>query len=189
MIINTTKVTDLMVRYGLKSTDELLLIQCIFQRDYRSLHNLAICKGKDAAFTHDIIIGLVEKNIFQKEPLRHHKKNEDICMMDLFLTPEFIDQHFIETKLAGEQLWLAYPNATEINGQYMPLKKGDKIGNIYYDKDKLIAVYCNKIGNNLALHREILEKVEAHKKVGNINFAIRSFILDELWESLILIKD
>ena len=109
--------------------------------------------------------------------------------MDLFLTPEFIDQHFIETKLAGEQLWLAYPNATEINGQYMPLKKGDKIGNIYYDKEKLIAVYCNKIGNNLALHREILEKVEAHKKVGNINFAIRSFILDELWESLILIKD
>lgn len=189
MLINNAKVTELMVQYGLKTVDELLLIKCVFERDYSSLHKLAICKGKEASFTHDVIIALVDKNIFQKEPLRHHKKNEDICMMDLFLTTEFIDKHFIETKLAGEQLWLAYPNSTEINGQYIPLKKGDKIGNIYYDKDKLIDVYCKKIGHNLELHKEILKKVEAHKKLGNINFAIRSFILDELWESLDLPQD
>ena len=65
MLINNAKVTELMIQYGLKTVDELLLIKCVFERDYNSLHKLAICKGKEASFTHDVIIGLIDKNIFQ----------------------------------------------------------------------------------------------------------------------------
>lgn len=179
MFINPSQAMKVMEAYNLKSFDELFLIQCVYTKDTDTLYKF-FTKVKNTLFTNDVIHRLAKDGIFQEEPLKY--TNGSIEIFDLFLTTDFIQKFFPEVENLGKELWNVYPNTAFINGQDVVLKKGEKIGNVYYDKDKLMSVYCEKIKFNKELHQQIIAKVNKNKDM--INFTLRSFILDELWESL-----
>lgn len=183
-MINAKRVVDIMKRYNMQNLDEFMIAYCTFTRDLESLYLYMHCKEatpEGTYFAQELIMKMADKGILQKEPLNNPHKVE---FADLYVTEEFANKFFIEEKFAGEELWNAYPNNTTISGNYVILKKGEKIGNVYYDKDKLIQVYCDKIGHDRQLHNEIIKKVKKAKELGKINFTLRSFILDELWMAL-----
>lgn len=173
-----------MQKYNMQSLDEFMIAYCTFTRDLESLFHYMECReeteeGKE--FSSDLIGRMAEKGILMKEPLNNVLKIE---FGDMYVEEEFAKQFFVDAHIAGEELWAAYPNSTNINGNFIILKKGEKIGNVYYDKEKLIEVYCNKIGHDRELHANIIKRVLQAKKLGKINFTLRSFVLDSLWEAL-----
>ena len=172
-----------MQKYNMQSLDEFMIAYCAFTRDLESLHNYMECKdGTDEGkyFAVSLIRSMADKGILMKEPLDNEYKVE---FTDLYIDEEFAKQFFIDSQIAGDELWAAYPNSTTIQGNFIILKKGEKIGNVYYDKDRLIEIYCNKIGHDRDLHNSIIKKVTQAKKLGKINFTLRSFVLDSLWEA------
>ncbi len=192
-MINVKKVITLMQKYDMQSLDEFIIAYCTFTRDLESLHNYMQCKEeftyvddegverKGSYFSNTLIQKMAAKGILMKEPLDNDLKIE---FTDLYIDEEFGKQFFVDAEIAGEELWTAYPNSMTIQGNFIILKKGEKIGNVYYDKEKLIQIYCEKIGHDRELHKEIIKKVLQAKKLGKINFTLRSFILDSLWEAL-----
>ena len=178
MFINQKQALAVMKEYGLSSFDELFLIQCLYTRDMHTLVDF-FTNHKDELFTNDGIRRLAKFEVLQESHLP--PKGQPIEFADLYLTKSFIDKFFTSEE-AGKELWLIYPNTAYINGQDVILKKGEKIGTEYYDKDKLISIYHKKIAGNKELHDKIIEKVKKNKAM--INFTLRSFILDELWDSL-----
>lgn len=168
-----------MINYKLKSLDELFLIQCVLKRDFSTL-NEYFHKCMDSKFLPERIWSMVDAGIFNKDNIVPDKFGM-IDMFDLVLTNEFLNKYYVTTKQAGIEFWDKYPNFADISGQSVPLKKGYQEGNRYIDKDALIDLYLKKINYDLEKHNEITKKLDLHKD--SINVAIRSFILDELWES------
>ena len=188
MFLNLKKSVDVAEELGLNSLDELFLIQVLFQRSNTSFTALDkfFRKIKKEVFSTTTIESFLRAGILQEEPLRHwiKNKNSTVEIVDLYLTQEFYERFFILTDYAGRELFEAYPKTAIIQNATIILQKGEKIGNIYYDRDKLMQLYGEKIGNDLELHKEVLAKVKAN--FNDINFTIRSFIFDELWLSLSL---
>jgi len=91
----------------------------------------------------------------------------------------------LSTLSLQEKLNKNYPDTTTIQGGTVILKKGEKIGNIYWGKDELIELYCKKIDNDRVLHMQIMDCIKRCKDKGIINFTLRSFIFDSLWETLL----
>lgn len=192
-MINVKKVIELMQKYDMQTLDEFIIAYCTFTRDLESLHNYMQCKDvmeyvddngevkKGSFFSNALVKNMATKGILMKEPLDN---DYNIEFADLYIDEEFANKFFVDAQIAGDELWAAYPNSTTIQGNYIILKKGEKIGNVYYDKDKLIEIYCTKIGSDRELHNSIIKKVLQAKKLGKINFTLRSFVLDSLWEAL-----
>ena len=180
-MLSTFKIVEICHKYDI-NVEQFFLINLLHRKDYKTFIEY-VTKCKKSFYTNQELLVLANKGILEAEPIAEAiKVNSRLEMFDLFLTEEFRDLYYIDSEEAGKELWENYPNTTFIDGRDVPLKKGDKIGNVYYDKDTLIKLYCDKIQNNLDKHREIISKLKANKD--KINFAIRSFILDEMWDSL-----
>ena len=92
---------------------------------------------------------------------------------------------FIDTEEAGLALFEAYPHFLNIGGQQVVAKKGGNINGVYYGKDELISLYAKKIGNDIVKHNSIIEAIEKAKQQNVINFTLRDFIYNELWDAFI----
>ena len=180
-MLSAFKITEICKNYEI-TIEDFFLIHVLYRKDYLSF-NSYITECKKEFYSNKQLESLAIKRILQLEPIQNALDlNIPLEMFDLYLTEEFRDKYYIDTDEAGKELWAVYPNTAFIGGQDVILKKGEKIGNTYFDKDKLIKLYCEKIQNNLEVHRNIIAKVTANKE--SINFTIRAFIFDELWDSL-----
>lgn len=180
-MLSAFKIVDICQKYEITS-EEFFLIHLLYRKDYLSFSKY-LTKCKKSFYSNNELLALAEKGILKAEPIEDAVRlNCKLEMLDLFLTEEFRNQYYKDTEEAGKELWEAYPNTAFIGGQDVILKKGEKIGAVYFDKDTLIKLYCEKIQNNLEVHKEIIAKIKANKDI--INFTIRAFIFDELWDSL-----
>lgn len=189
-MINTSKVINLMIQYKMTSLDEFMIMYCVYTKDLKSLHkyieNRVEHVREDGSinrhFSIELIKSMADRGILDASYLNF--RTNKIDFLDLYITDSFAEKFFVDSMQAGEELYDAYPNSTEINGQFVILKKGQQIGNVYYGKDLLIEMYAKKIGNDIDKHRKVIEITKKAKEAGIINFTLRSYILDELWDSL-----
>ena len=175
-----------MKKYDLQSIEGLLLAHCAFMANEQHPEYLEFIKiildqlGK-GKFSKDSVQEMVDKGIIDG---RFIKTPDDLNFANIYLTDEFQEAYYVDSNTAGEELWDAYPNTTIIDGRSVILKKGEKIGDTYWDKDALILMYSKKIGSNKELHQSIVSKIKKAKELGVLNFTLRSFIFDEMWGSL-----
>lgn len=182
-MIDVKKLTKVMKKYDLQSIEGLLLAHCAFMETPEYLEFMEIILkqlGKDK-FSKDSIQEMIDKNIIDG---RFIKDINNLSYGDIFITDEFMQAYYVDSGRAGQELWDAYPNTTVIDSRSVILKKGEKIGDTYWDKDALMALYSKRIGADKDLHNSIIEKVKRAKELGVLNFTIRSFIFDSLYESL-----
>lgn len=175
-----------MKKYDLQSIEGLLLAHCAFMANEQHPEYLEFIKiildqlGK-GKFSKDSVQEMIDKGIIDG---RFIKTPDDLNFANIYLTDEFQEAYYVDSNTAGEELWDAYPNTTIIDGRSVILKKGEKIGDTYWDKDALILMYSKKIGSNKELHQSIVSKIRKAKELGVLNFTLRSFIFDEMWGSL-----
>lgn len=182
-MIDVKQLTKIMKKYDLQSIEGLLLAHCSFMEGPEYLEFMEIILkqlGKDK-FSKDSIQEMIDKKIIDG---RFIKDLDDLSYGDIFITDEFMNAYYIDSNKAGQELWDAYPNTTIIDGRSVILKKGERIGDTYWDKDSLIALYSKKIAASKELHESIIKKVKIANQSGLLNFTIRSFIFDSLYESL-----
>lgn len=185
MLINHDKITKICTEYGID----------IYQYWVLSLRLTEDWKNLDTyrnvfPIKFDKILDLEVKGYI--EPINDFIKqgHDDLDMFDITPTGKVADSLFVEMDIAGNQLYTVYPKYITINGQSIVATKGETINGKYYDKDLLIETYSKKIGLNKELHNKVIEAVRIGKEKGCINFVLRSFILDELWENLFeILKD
>jgi len=185
-MIDVKQLTKIMKKYDLQSIEGLLLAHCAFMANEQHPEYLEFIKiildqlGK-GKFSKDSVQEMVDKGIIDG---RFIKTPDDLNFANIYLTDEFQEAYYVDSNTAGEELWDAYPNTTIIDGRSVILKKGEKIGDTYWDKDALILMYSKKIGSNKELHQSIVSKIKKAKELGVLNFTLRSFIFDEMWGSL-----
>jgi len=185
-MIDVKQLTKIMKKYDLQSIEGLLLAHCAFMANEQHPEYLEFIKiildqlGK-GKFSKDSVQEMIDKGIIDG---RFIKTPDDLNFANIYLTDEFQEAYYVDSNTAGEELWDAYPNTTIIDGRSVILKKGEKIGDTYWDKDALILMYSKKIGSNKELHQSIVSKIRKAKELGVLNFTLRSFIFDEMWGSL-----
>lgn len=98
--------------------------------------------------------------------------------LDMYeVTEKFYKKLFINTNMAGEELWENYPPFLYINGSRVSARGADK--------EKLIESYSKKIKNNIELHNQVIEIVKTNKDI--LNMGIDKFVNTEYWLDLITI--
>ena len=185
-MIDVKQLTKIMKKYDLQSIEGLLLAHCAFMASEQHPEYLEFIKiildqlGK-GKFSKDSVQEMIDKDIMDS---RFIGNLDDLNFANIYVTDRFREAYYVDSQTAGEELWDAYPNTTVIDGRSVILKKGEKIGDTYWDKDALILMYSKKIGSNKDLHESIVLKVKKARELGVLNFTIRSFIFDSLYESL-----
>src|SRR6185312_12624375 len=185
-MIDVKQLTKIMKKYDLHSIEGLLLAHCAFianeqHPEYLEFIKIILDQLGKGKFSKDGVQEMIDKGIIDG---RFIKTPDDLNFANIYLTDEFQEAYYVDSNTAGEELWDAYPNTTIIDGRSVILKKGEKIGDTYWDKDALILMYSKKIGSNKELHQSIVSKVRKAKELGVLNFTLRSFIFDEMWGSL-----
>jgi hypothetical protein len=106
---------------------------------------------------------------------------------DIVLTEDF-GNNLPQTKEMADELYATYPNTVLIDGRQVELKKGAELTingvKSYYSKDKLKLMYLEKINYDANKHRKIIDDLKQAIRENRINCAIRSFIIDSMWEDL-----
>jgi hypothetical protein len=183
MFLKTKKIIEILNRYKI-NLDQLFILHCIALNDNESLAEYSKSIG---VFDPELIMDLVNKDLLVREQIPNYG---DIEFLDLYLTEKAKQELFVATQIAGVQLWNAYPDFIIINGTKTITKKGGEFNGKYWDKQMLIELYCEKIGFDVELHKKIINTVKIADSNNMINFVIRSFIWDELWESLfVMVED
>lgn len=181
-MIDVKLLNKIMLKYNLQNIEGLILAHCAFVQDADHLQLIdTIIRQFPNKITKSSIQEMIDKKIIDGSRI---KSLDNMNFMDIYVTEKFRESYYVDANIAGEELWAVYPNTADINGRSTILKKGEKIGDIYMDKDFLIAYYSKKIGYNKKKHEEIINKVIKANENKVINFTLRSFILDELWDSL-----
>lgn len=182
MLINSKRITEICVKYNI-SIEQFWILYLKITNDWENLDKY--CKEFEPNLK--IILDLEAKGYI--EPLNDCIKNgrQALEMFDILPIGEITENLFIEAKIAGQQLFTVFPKFITMNGINIVATKGENINGTYYDKDKLIEIYCSKIGNDRELHIKILNAIKIAKEKNYINFVLRSFILDELWDNLFTI--
>lgn len=139
---------------------------------------------------HDILLPLIELEYVEPiEGLTKYSNNFRINKNDPYLwdnlkvTDKFIEELFINYKEAGEELFEVYPAFTEINGKKISNLKGGDYKSKYLGKDEMIDLYLEKINHSYHQHKENIEGVKKAIKLNHQLPIIRSYIIDELWNS------
>lgn len=96
----------------------------------------------------------------------------DFDVIAYFATPKFYNELFVETDLAGEEFWKAYPDKIIINGAEVRAKTGDK--------EELTKLYAKKIKYNKNTHKKVLESLKKDIEEG-LNMGIEKYIRSEQW--------
>lgn len=179
MLINSKRITQICKKYSI-SIEQFWILYLRITDDWENLQ--LYCD--DFTIKLEIILDLEAKGYI--EPLHECIKNrtEPLEMFDISPIGEIIDKLFVESKFAGTQLFTVFPKYIKVNGNTVVATQGETINGTYYDKDKLIEVYSSKIGHDKELHTKILNAVKIGKDRNLINFVLRKFIMDELWENL-----
>ena len=185
-MIDVKQLIKIMKKKDLKSVEGLLLAHCAFMAneqhpEYLEFINILLDQLGRGKFSKESVQEMIDKDIIDG---RFIGSLDDLNFANIYVTDNFREAYYIDSNTAGEELWEAYPNTTVIDGRSVILKKGEKIGDTYWDKDALIQMYSRKIGSSKELHESIVSKVKKAKELGVLNFTIRSFIFDSLYESL-----
>lgn len=102
-----------------------------------------------------------------------NERGEDL-FHKYFATPKFYDEIFVDTDIAGEELWEAYPEYLLIDSKQWKAKT--------CDKDEIIEIYCRKIKYNKVLHKKAMDALEQEKKEG-VRMGIEKWVRSEQWKN------
>ena len=97
-----------------------------------------------------------------------------------FLPSSKFQNILTEPMIIGEELVSTYPSYAVIKGVTVPLKAGNR--------KAFRENYCNSIGNNLKLHKEIMEALLWAKTQDILKMSISNFIESESWRDLLTMK-
>lgn len=187
---NPDKLTDIYVKYGL-TPNQFYILHLTYRKDWNNLYkykeNVVSKVTENGKKLHGFDIEEELRPLVDKGYLVDWGKKFEV--LDLMVNPEFAEKLFVDTFEAGEELWKEYPHFLDINGQKVVAKKGGEINGKYYGKEELIQLYSTKIGNAKDKHQWIISKLKLAISQKIINFPLRNFIYDEMWEAFELLED
>jgi len=197
---NAEKLTNIYVKYGI-TPNQFYVLYLIYSKDWNNLYRYKENviskvtkndKGESINLhgfdVEEELQPLIDKG-YLEDPFTRGVSRSNFEIVDLMVTPTFSSKIFIDSWQAGEELWKLYPHFLEINGQKVVAKKGGEMNGKYYGKEELIELYSKKIGNSRDKHDWILRKTKLAIDQKVINFPIRNFIYDEMWEAFEELED
>jgi hypothetical protein len=178
-MFDSKKLTEVCIKYQI-TPNQFYVLYLVYNKDWESI----------IAYTQKVVRGFEENGnkitgfnveselepLVKKGYLMNWGTNNKFEYFDLALTPIFEEKIFVDTQVAGKELFDLYPHWLHVNGQRVIAKSCDK--DLYMDK------YAKKIGNSKDKHNKIIEDLKIAKEKDLINFKIANFIDGELWESL-----
>ncbi len=196
MIYESKKLVEICLQWSI-TPNQYMILYSIFRKD-RVLEEYVIeykAKNGFAPFTKTEINDLVVKGylVNNNGVDEIYYKNDGLDIHNytskLELTEEFEDKFFMDSTIAGEELFASYPPFMNINGSQISLKKGGDINGKWFGRDYMIKYYAEYVGNDQALHDKIIATVKRVRSMGQLNMALRHFIEGHLWEDYFEIKD
>ena len=91
-------------------------------------------------------------------------------------TPKLEKAIFVDTDVAGAQLWDLYPAFIDIDGKRIPARSTNK--------DKLFELYMSKIGNSCVKHEQILELLAWSIGTSGVTMGIQKWVESEHWSAI-----
>jgi hypothetical protein len=193
MLFNTKKIVDICSKKKL-TPNHLFYCYAIYRNDWELLykaHYEMVVKINDnhkikLFNTVEILQPLLDMGYLKPISIEEFKAmtGYDPFKWDkLQVTDKFVKELLIDYSEAGEELWEIYPNFITVNGNKVSTKKGGDYKGKYLSKEQLIELYLDKINYSVEQHKENLEGIKKAIKAEHSLPVIRSYIIDEMWES------
>ena len=180
---------NLLEKYNI-SPNELFLIRALllhneeFTPEYLKRYFAIPETARGSVF--DMLHSLQDKGVILKS-YKIPKKGEQFHPEDIEFNKAFIKTFYRESFVLGKELFEAYPPFAEIDGCMRSLRT---ISKKFDSKEDFYRAYGRIIKFNQEKHEKILELLEWAKQNTNfINFGILSFVIDEKWDDIELLKN
>lgn len=181
MEINT--ILNLLITHKL-TADELLLVYLTFLAQDEENHPEHFVKwfqngGQEKL--KDLFISLKEKGIIIKS---YNPKS--YIPNEIEFNKNFMKSWIKNSGELGKELMENYEPFLYLNGKFVPLKG---ISKRFTSFDEFYFHYSSTIGHSIEKHNEIMEILKWARENKKITFGILSFVIDQRWEDLKLMRD
>ena len=134
-------------------------------------------KMRDNLFTTEEVDNLVERGFIHNPNQNSSDPNSRYHLEEMETTEKFHKKWFLDSFIAGEELWNLYPDFIELgNGKTTPAKSTNK--------EQLIKYYCKAINHNVTKHNQILELLMKDVESGRrfTTMGIEKWVTSHQWD-------